>query len=460
MTLDEYIVSLKDKRVAVLGIGVSNLPLVELLLRAGVSVTACDKRIKTQLGDTAVRLEAMGAELHLGHGYLQELDHDVIFRTPGLHPFTREIREAKERGSLVTSEMEVFFSVCPCKTIAVTGSDGKTTTTTIIAELLRAEGYTVHLGGNIGTPLLYEAPNMTPGDIAVLELSSFQLHSMHCRPDIAVITNVSPNHLDVHPDMGDYVDAKKQIFKNQSAEDRLVLNLDDPYTPELVSEVGGSPRYFSVKQAVTNGAFYENGTLYLAEDGAASELMSRADILLPGDHNVQNYLAAFAATAGLIGTDTRRRVAGSFAGVAHRLELIRTLRGVSYYNDSIASSPTRTIAGLRSFTKKPILIAGGYDKNIPFDILGEEIVRRVKAVFLTGATAEMIKTAITNAPGYDASELPIEVVDDFTGAVLAAHKLASEGDTVLLSPACASFDRFTNFAQRGDFFREIVLGLA
>lgn len=459
MTLDEYLNKLKGKSVAVVGYGVSNTPLTELLLSYGCDVTVRDKRTKEQFGDAGILLER-GAKLRLGSGYLDDLHEDVIFRTPGLHPFTPELQNAVKNGSMLTSEMEAFFTVCPCHTIAITGSDGKTTTSTLIATLLKESGHTVFLGGNIGTPLLDKVPKMKPDDFAVLELSSFQLHSMKCKPEIAVITNISPNHLDVHPDLEDYINAKKNIFAMQDENDRLVLNADDPHTSEFASQAKSDIRYFSYGHSVPSGCFCVDELLYSARNYEVQEVATTTGILIPGIHNVENYMAAYAATDGYITDSAFRKVAKTFPGVAHRIELIRELNGVKFYNDSIASSPTRTIACLRCFTKvKPILIAGGHDKHIPFDDLGTEIVERVKALYLTGETAERIKGAVLNTPGYNRLTLPIYIIDDFREAVIAAAGSAAEGDVVILSPACSSFDKFKNFVERGNTFRSIVLGL-
>ncbi|MBR7081452.1 MAG: UDP-N-acetylmuramoyl-L-alanine--D-glutamate ligase [Oscillospiraceae bacterium] len=459
MKLSEYIDSIKDKKIAVVGIGVSNIPLIERLLDSGCGVIACDKSDRAALGETAERLERLGAKLFLGADYLKHLDGaDIIFRTPGIRPDLPEFEAARERGCEITSEMEVFFKVCPCRIIAITGSDGKTTTTTIIAELLKAEGFTVHLGGNIGKPLLCEADDMKASDIAVLELSSFQLMTMKSSPDIAVVTNLAPNHLDVHRDMGEYVAAKKNIFLHQSENGRVILNLDNAITASFAPEARGEVCYFSRKSAVTDGFYCMGGVIYDAHDGELDDVMNASEIFIPGDHNIENFLAAFAAVRGLVSRETMRSIAVTFDGVEHRIEFVRELDGVKYYNDSIASSPSRTIAGLKAFKQKVILIAGGKDKGVPFDELGAEILMRAKALVLTGLTAEKIKTAVLNAPNYR-DGYPIIVKDDFRGAVLAASEMASEGDIVLLSPACTSFDKFKNFAERGKLFKEIVNSL-
>ncbi len=390
MTLDSYIAGLRGKRLAVVGLGVSNMPLLEALLAAGCDVTARDKRTPEKFGlEAAEELRAKGCRLRLGEDYLTDLTENVIFRTPGLHPFTPELAAAKARGAVLTSEMEAFFALCPCPILAVTGSDGKTTTTTIISELLKAEGYTVHLGGNIGTPLLTRVPEMKPEDRVVLELSSFQLHSMECRPHVAVITNVSPNHLDVHPSYEDYQEAKKQIFLGQREDDILVVNADNAITRAMAGEARGTVRFFSRREKVENGCFYADDAIWRSENGAATKIIDAGNILLPGLHNVENYMAAFAATGGLVSDESCRKVAGTFRGVAHRLEMLRTLRVVTYCNDSIASSPTRTIAGLHALKQKPILIAGGYDKHIPFDELGGESSTRSPS----SAAAEAASTA-------------------------------------------------------------------
>ena len=456
MTLQEYIASLRGRTVAVIGIGVSNTPLLKLLLREGIAVTACDPSDRAKLGALAEELEAAGAVLRLGDGYLQGLDHDVIFRTPGLRPDVPELEAARARGSVITSEMEVFFQVCPCPIIAVTGSDGKTTTTTIIAELLRAAGHTVHVGGNIGHPLLAEAGSIRPTDWAVLELSSFQLMTMTRSPHIAVLTNLAPNHLDVHKSMEEYVWAKENIFRHQQPGDITVFNLDNAITRELSAHAPGCALYFSRREEPENGVFLRGDAVISRRDGHERQIMTTEDIRLPGVHNVENYMAAIAAVDGLVPDDVIRTFARAFNGVEHRIELVRTWRGVRFYNDSIASSPSRTIAGLRSFKEKVILIAGGYDKHIPFDVLGPEVVEHVKLLILCGATADKIRAAVEQAPGYRPGHPEILDVTPFQRAVETARDRAVPGDVVTLSPACAAFDQFKNFMERGKTFKSIV----
>lgn len=460
MTLHQYLDTLKNKTVAVVGIGVSNTPWLRRLLQEGIRVTACDKRSRDALGALAEELEKAGCRLQLGENYLQGLNQDVIFRTPGLRPDVPELLAAKARGSEITSEMEVFFEVCPCTLLAVTGSDGKTTTTTIIAELLKAAGKTVHVGGNIGNPLLCRADEMHPEDYAVLELSSFQLMTMTHSPLIAVVTNLAPNHLDMHKSMEEYVAAKENIFRYQSAGDVAVFNLDNVITREQGTRAPGHVRYFSRREEPADGVFLRGEEIISRHDGWEQVIMTTEDIRLPGVHNVENYMAAIAAVDGLVPYEVIRRFARDFNGVEHRIELVRTYHGVRFYNDSIASSPSRTIAGLRSFKEKVILIAGGYDKHIPFDVLGPEVVERVKLLVLCGATAGKIRAAVEQAPGYRPGRPEIVEVMPFEKAVLYARDKAQSGDIVTLSPACAAFDQFKNFAERGKTFKAIVNGWA
>ena len=458
MDLEAYIGTLQGKTVAVLGIGVSNTPLIGLLRRNGVRVIACDKKTREQLGDTAAALEAMGAELRLGENYLKNIDADVIFRTPGMRPDVPELLAAKARGSVVTSEMQVFFEVCPCPIIAVTGSDGKTTTTTVISEFLRAAGKTVHLGGNLGHPLLAEGDQIKPEDYAVVELSSFQLLDMTRSPHIAVLTNLAPNHLDVHRDMAEYIAAKENIFRHQRAGDIAIFNLDNDITREQSARASAHVRLFSRRAEVADGAFVRGGAIWLRNGAGEREVVKTADIRIPGQHNVENYCAAIAAVDGLVPDKVIRKVAKEFGGVEHRIELVRERRGVRWYNDSIASSPTRTIAGLRSFDQKVILIAGGYDKHIPFTPLAPEIVEHVKLLILCGATADAIRSAVTGYAGYRGEPELVEVKTLQEAVDLAAAR-AERGDIVTLSPACAAFDQFANFMERGRVFKQMVNAL-
>ena len=442
---EKYFTALRGKKIAVLGLGVSNRPLVRLLLEYGCTVTGCDRTPMEKLDAEVLEL---GCELWVGDGYLDDLQADIVFRTPGMHPANPALEQLRRRGAKITSEMEVFFEVCPCHTIAVTGSDGKTTTTTLISQMLKAAGHTVWLGGNIGTPLLPLCRQMKAEDYAVVELSSFQLMDMERSPERAVVTNLAPNHLDVHKDMDEYVDAKKNIFRFQSPSDLLVLNADNAITDGFTGN--GITRRFS--RIGSADATVKDGII--CRDGL--EVLATKDILIPGVHNIENYMAAMLAVEGLVDDDTIRTVAKTFGGVEHRIELVRVKDGVRFYNDSIASSPSRTIAGLRSFPEKVILIAGGYDKHIPYDVLGPEICAHVKKLFLGGTTGPKIRAAVEQCAG----EKP-EILDcgDFETAVRAAAASAVSGDVVLMSPASAAFDQFKNFMVRGESYKKIVMEL-
>ncbi|HJH62068.1 MAG TPA: UDP-N-acetylmuramoyl-L-alanine--D-glutamate ligase [Firmicutes bacterium] len=454
--LQEFIRTLQGKRVAVVGIGVSNTPLIERLLEGGVSVLACDRREREQFHGQIERWEAQGLEARLGADYLDGLDGaDVIFRTPGLRPDVPQLARAVERGAKLTSEMEAFLALCPCQVIAVTGSDGKTTTTTIIAGLLRDAGYRTFVGGNIGHPLLCEVDQIPPDAYVVLELSSFQLLTMRQSPNVAVITNLSPNHLDVHRDMEEYVQAKRNIFAYQEDQDRLVLNADQPLTASFAQQAKGRVTLFSRQRTLEGGVCLRDGMIF----SGGRPVLAASDILLPGVHNLENYLAAIAAVEGLVSSQTIQDFARHFPGVEHRIELVRERAGVRWYNDSIASSPTRTMAGLRCFSTPVILLAGGYDKNLSYDALGPEIVNHVKVLILTGQTADKIQEATQNSPGYRPGRPEIVRCDTLEAAVARANELARPGDAVLLSPASASFDQFENFAQRGRAFKDYVRAL-
>lgn len=451
--LSDYFDSLRGKRIAIMGIGVSNTPLIEKMLEARLDVTAFDKRQRSAFGGQIEVLEEKGLHVCLGPDYLDHLSgSDVIFRTPGMRPDLPQILSAVEQGAELTSEMEVFMSLCPCRIVAVTGSDGKTTTTTIIAGLLKASGYRTFVGGNIGHPLLCEVDQIQPDDIVVLELSSFQLMTMRQSPAVAVVTNLAPNHLDVHKNMDEYVDAKRNIFAWQDCSDKLVLNADNDITAGFASDARGEVVLFSRKKHLEQGVCMKDGAVCFNN----RSVLLADDIMLPGLHNLENYMAAIAAVEGLVPDSVIANFARSFGGVPHRIELVRTVDGVRYYNDSIASSPSRTIAGLAAFEQKVILIAGGYDKQIPYNELGPHIVRSVKELILTGDTAEKIRKATVDSPDYAEGRPGIHACDDLKTAVERARKLAVAGDVVILSPASASFDRFKNFEERGNMFKLFV----
>ena len=457
---DTFFENIKGKRVAFIGIGTSNLPLIKLFADKGAKVTACDRQSFERLGENAVKAKEYGAELVLGDDYLSKIEADVVFRSPGTPFYKEELVNLRNKGVVLTSEMEVFFDLCPCKTIAVTGSDGKTTTTTIISELLKASGMNVRLGGNIGKPLLPEIESVNESDCAVVELSSFQLISMRKSPDVAVVTNLAPNHLDIHKDMQEYVDSKKNIILHQNAFSKTVLNLDNEITNDFSESVRGQLAKFSIKEKLYNGAYLDGTTICYSDYGKVTEIMDIKDIKIPGMHNVENYLAAISAVWGMVDVDTIVAVARTFGGVAHRAEFVREYNGVKYYNDSIASSPTRTALGTLSlYDEKIIIIAGGYDKHIPYEPLGPVINDKVKVLILLGDTAPKIEKAVKEAENYNADDITIITVENMEQAVEMAVQYGEEGDIVSLSPASASFGLYKNFEERGNHFKSIVKSL-
>lgn len=447
---------IKGKKVAVVGIGVSNIPLIKFLVKLGANVTAFDMKDREALGEVAKEFNLLKVNLELGEGYLDRLTgFEVVFKTPSMRIDGEALNRAKEEGSYITSEMEEFVRYCKGKIFAVTGSDGKTTTTTIISKLLKEEGYKTWVGGNIGTPLFENIEEVKEEDMVVLELSSFQLMTMNVPIDVAVMTNLTPNHLDMHKDMQEYIDAKKNIFLYQDKDGILILNKENEITHGFVNEAKGKVLEFSSKEDISNGAYYKDGILYLE----GKEVLDKEDIVIKGMHNVENYLASFLAVKDEVKIETMKVVASAFGGVDHRCELVREIDGVKYYNDSIASTPTRTIAGLAAFDKKVILIAGGYDKNIPFAPLADEGYKFIKKLVLVGKTKTKIKEAFEKSKIKEANEIQIEVVNTFEEAIAKAKELSVTGDIITLSPACASFDMFPNFEVRGNKFKEIVNNL-
>ena len=455
MTYTEYFKNLKNKRVGVFGIGISNLPLIDMLLNAGAKVVAGDKKTYDALSDDVKALEKRGVKLVLGEDFPDKMEGEILFRTPGLRPDIKRICELVEAGSVLTSEMEVFFELCPAKIIGVTGSDGKTTTTTLISEMLKAEGYKVWLGGNIGTPLLPEIENISPDDKVVVELSSFQLFTFKKSPHIAVITNLSPNHLDVHKDYKEYIDAKKNIMLYQGKDDVLVVNNKNAETIKIGKEARGEVRTFS--SSCDALAHIENGIIYYGD----KEILKVCDIKIPGAHNVENYMTAICAVYDMVRTETINKVAKTFGGVEHRIEFVREKDGIKFYNSSIDSSPNRTINTLKVFSDRVILISGGKDKGIPYDEIGPHLVERVKKLVLIGATAPLIENALNKAYAEQGITPIIDVfhAESYEEAVNLSYNNAKEGDVVLLSPASTSFDMFKNFEERGNCFKELVRNL-
>ena len=460
--IDRFFANLKEKKVAFIGTGVTNNDIIRLFLKKGISITLLDRKTPEKLGAIYEELKAAGVAFQLGDTYLDHLtDFDVVFRSPGMYYHNEKLQAARKQGVVITTEMEVFFDLCPCKIYAVTGSDGKTTTTTLISEFLQASGVTVHKGGNIGRALLPIIEQIQDTDAAVVELSSFQLLSMRQSPDVAVITNIAPNHLDVHGTMEEYIQAKTNLIAHQNAFSKTILNADNALTWNLAPMVRGMLVAFTRKTVPAYGAFLrEDGMLCYQNGDTCTPVVAASDIRIPGIHNVENYLAAISAVWGEVSTDVIVQVAKTFGGVEHRIEFVRERKGVKWYNDSIATSPTRVLAGLNSFQTKLTVIMGGYDKKIPFEPMAETVCDKVKTVILMGVTAPKIEAAIRGAKNYQEGHPQLLHVETMGEAVQTADQSTKPGYMVTLSPACASFDKYPNFEERGLHYKRLVKELS
>lgn len=456
--LEEFEQYITGKKVAIIGLGVSNIPLLDYFYRLHCKVSIFDKREEEKLDkQTIQKIQNYAFELYTGLNVMQHLvGFDIIFRSPSCRPDTPEIVKELERGAILTSEIEMLMQTCPGTIIGITGSDGKTTTTNLIYHILKEKGYHCYLGGNIGIPLFTKVNEMRPEDMVVLELSSFQLMDMQSSPHISVITNISPNHLDIHKSYEEYIDAKKNIFKYQNEDDILVINYDNTITKDFKAETKGKMIYFSRKQKLEDGVICDSGIIKSCEEKVRRHILNTKDILLRGVHNHENICAAIAATANLVEPEVQAEAIKKFKGVEHRLEFVRELNEVKWYNDSIGTSPTRTIAGLNSFSEKIVLIAGGYDKHLDYTPIAKPIVANVSKLILMGATAPKIEEVVTQELEMQGKELPIYHCNTLQGTVEKAYEIANSDEIVLFSPASASFDMFKNFEERGEMFKAIV----
>ena len=456
--LEEFNKFLNNRKVAVIGLGVSNLPLLDYLYDKKAKVTVFDQRIIDEIPkETMDKITEYSFEFSLGQFYLDKLKgFELIFRSPSCLPTVSELVEAEKNGAIVTTEVELVLKMTPSKVIGITGSDGKTTTTTLIHEILKHAGYKCFLGGNIGTPLFTQIEKMRPEDIVVLELSSFQLMGMEISPDISVITNISPNHLNIHKDYDEYIEAKKNIFKFQNKDGILIINHDNEITNPLNTEANGKVIYFSSKTKLDDGFMVDGDIIKESEAGIRKHILNVKDIKLRGVHNFENICTALAATKTLVDTDIASEAIKEFQGVEHRLELVREIDGVKWYNDSVSSSPTRTIAGLNSYNEEIVLIAGGYDKNLDYTPIAKPIVEKVTTLILLGQTSGKIYDAVKAELEKQNKNLNIYMCDSLEETVKKAQKYAKKGQIVLFSPASASFDMFKNFADRGEKFKNLV----
>ncbi len=456
--LEEFNEYIRFRKVAVIGLGVSNMPLLEYLYEKKAQVTVFDERTIDEIpSETINKINTYEFSYSFGKNCLEKLNgFNIIFRSPSCLPTRAELQKEADRGAIVTTEVEMLMEICPCKIVGVTGSDGKTTTTSLINAILKKAGYKTFLGGNIGTPLFTKLPEMEPNDIVVLELSSFQLMNMHISPDIAIITNITPNHLNIHKDYQEYIDAKKCIFKNQNEKGILILNYDNDITRECAKEANGNVIFFSSKVKLDNGFIVDGEIIKECTDKVRKHILNTDEVILRGNHNFQNIATALAATKTLVDTDIAVQAIKEFKPVEHRIEFVKEIDGVKWYNDSASSSPTRTISGINAFKENIILIAGGYDKNLEYEPLAKPVVDKVSTLILIGQTAEKIYDVVKNESEKENKKINIYMCDTLEQTIEIAKKSAKKGDVVLFSPASASFDMFKNFADRGHKFKDLV----
>ena len=456
--LKEFNEYIRFRKVAVIGLGVSNLPLLDYLYEKKAQVTVFDERTVDEIPQNIItKINTYEFKYSFGKNCLEKLKgFNIIFRSPSCLPTRKELQEEADRGAIVTTEVEMLMEMCPCKIIGVTGSDGKTTTTSMINAILKKAGYNTFLGGNIGTPLFTKLPEIKPDDIVVLELSSFQLMNMQVSPDIAVITNITPNHLNIHKDYQEYIDAKKNIFKNQDESGILILNYDNDITRSCAKEAKGKVIFFSSKEKLDNGFIVDEEIIKECEDKVRKHILNTNEVILRGNHNFQNIATALAATKTLVDTDIAVQAIKEFKPVEHRIEFIREIDGVKWYNDSASSSPTRTLSGINAFKENIVLIAGGYDKNLDYEPLAKPVLDKVSTLILIGQTAEKIFDVVKNEADKQNKKIDIYMCDSLEQTIDIAKKTSKKGDVVLFSPASASFDMFKNFADRGEKFKNLV----
>ena len=456
--LKEFNDYIRFRKVAVIGLGVSNLPLLDYLYDKKAQVTVFDERTIDEIDSNIItKINTYEFGTSFGKNCLEKLKgFNIIFRSPSCLPTRPELQEEANRGAIVTTEVEMLMEMCPCKIVGVTGSDGKTTTTSMINAVLQKAGFNTFLGGNIGTPLFTRLPEIKPDDIVVLELSSFQLMNMHVSPDISVITNITPNHLNIHKDYDEYIDAKKNIFKYQNENGILILNYDNDITRKCSKEAKGKVIFFSAKTKLDNGFIVDGDIIKECEDKVRKHILNTDEVILRGNHNFQNIATVFATIKTLVDTDIAVQAIKEFKPVEHRIEFIREIDGVKWYNDSASSSPTRTLSGINAFKENIVLIAGGYDKNLDYEPLAKPVLDKVSTLILIGQTAEKIFDVVKNESEKQNKKIDINMCDTLEQTIDIAKKSAKKGDVVLFSPASASFDMFKNFADRGQKFKNLV----
>lgn len=426
--LEQFNEYIRFRKVAIIGLGVSNLPLLDYFFEKKAQVTVFDERSLEEIPqEIKNKIKNYNFNFFFGKNCLENLKgFNIIFRSPSCLPTRKELKEESNRGAIVTTEVEMLMEMCPCKIIGVTGSDGKTTTTSMINAILDKAGYNTYLGGNIGTPLFTQLPQIKPEDIIILELSSFQLMGMQISPDISVITNITPNHLNIHKDYEEYIDAKKNIFKKQDENGILILNYDNLITKECAKEANGKVIFFSSVTKLENGFIVDENIIKECEDKVRKHILNTDEVILRGKHNFQNIATALAATKTLVDTDIAVQAIKEFKPVEHRIEFVREIEGVKWYNDSASSSPTRTLSGLNAFKENIVLIAGGYDKKLDYEPLAKPILNKVSNLILIGQTAEKIYTSVKTEEEKVNKKINITMCDTLEQAIEIAKKVAKK----------------------------------
>lgn len=478
--------TLSNLHTLVVGLGREGTALASYLARHGLRVTGTDLQPAEKLGAVLPTLQQAGVSLVLGEHPSSLLDEaDILFVSPGVPLEVPFLQEARFRKIPLSTESRLFCHLCPSPILAITGSSGKTTTTTLLGKMMEADGHRTWVGGNIGQPLIEVVDWVRPDDTVVMELSSFQLEYFHAElnqgveveripgadmealttllgnwsPSTGAILNITPNHLDRHPSMKQYVRAKRAIVDYQGPEDRIIMNLDDDLTRTIGGQLGARTRWFSLEAQMPGGAcLFENDIVLLDRDGTPRRVAGRQEIKLRGLHNLSNILAAclMAREAG-VSIEAMHSVVTTFTGVEHRLELVGEHNGVRYYNDSIATSPERLAAALRSFDEPVVLLAGGRDKHLPWQEAARLINHKTRHVILFGEATEIVAGAIENVRGGTTTTgTSLHRCANLEEAVYLAAQLSRPGDVVLLSPGCTSFDAFRDFAERGQWFKELV----
>ncbi len=448
--------NLRGLKATLIGLGTrTNVALARFLVSRGALLTISDRKPADQLRQEIALLGDLPVRLSLGANRVEDtVGADVVFVTPGAPRDLPAVVAAVEKGVPVSSEIELLFALCPAPIVGITGSSGKSTTTTLVGEIMLAAGLTVYVGGNLGTPLIDKIDDLRPSDWIVLELSSFQLEAMRRSPHVAAILNITPNHLDRHPSMEHYAESKRNIIRNQSADDWAILGYANDLTRAYGRSCAARRLYFGVDEVEGDGAFCADGAVWLRLGGERRRVLDLAEIRLRGRHNLENVTAAVAITAAVgVPVEAMRHVTASFAGIEHRLEPVRTIDGVQFVNDSIATAPERAAAALRSFAEPVVLLAGGRDKHLPLDEFAQLVRARVRDLVLFGEAAGLLEEALGRA---GAPPPPIHHVSNLAEAVPLAAALAAPGDVVLLSPAFTSYDQFRDFEERGREFKRLV----